>query len=914
MFDPTKSLIPFIVDREDATDSEGFLPEAARQPTDVLLATLLKSGLFGDYVFDPNTPGPSEEVEGNIWLKPGDTILNNGEVRVWNGTAWQAGLAPWSVAGGGGLSSLVGVITLEAHGAKGDTRRLESCTIAGGTAIVSSADYDFVAADIGKAFALPYGVAAGAEPASPTLTGTIAGLSGTDAVLSTNATQTVTEGEFVFGTDDSAALVAAVAAADSAAVASGSGHGGVIRGAPGRGYWLATQAIATQAFDVDITGCQIFMHGLPSTSQLIQNAENIFLIKWSGLTHANALLTGAIPQVLGTHPNQTAKTTLTATLRKGDVIADVGSTTNMKRGDFVVMFSEHDVAWDIGGGFQYHYRAVNRVEEVIDPITVRLKHPVRARAIDTAGGIVRFMTVDVPRDRCVIRGGGSGKVWGNRYDANMANGAGQHFVSFNGTSQALVDGVNFEGVTGYCIHGMFCHQVIAMGCTAEGRDTRVDYVENESSMFGFLMTHYVNEQIAYGCRANRVRHLNDGGGTGRIVAHDCDCKSAATSGYRTHLGNEVMELINSNIEGSGGIGMEAEVFVMRGGRFAGLRTTGLITVASNYSASPTMTVDVDGVVFESADSDDPEDASPLATVLMYFVGDFDLLRVRNSTLRISGGQAGNTKAIHLGGSIAQGQSIRNLDISGNLIELVGSPDGVVGIDVVNGRVFGEIANNQFAAATVSDIIRVREPSADNAGRLTIRNNTETTDGAIVATDLVTWLDDGTNPDTHYDGNFFACDNYSVGPAFPKVGAFAFGPQFDKNPAEAPGLAFASADYIFDGHSVTIRFTFRITSKNGHSGNLSIGKLPALIPKGRDLFMQGLHLTGVNPAVSWDYTRNLIAFMRPSISREYIEFRAMNASTGALEYIDSGDIDDATDFNIAGMLTVPLDPRVRRIAA
>ncbi len=924
-FDPIKSLIPYIEDREGAPDSEGFLAEGARQPTDIVFATLLKSGVFGDYVFGPNVPGAADEVIGRVWLKPGATILDDGEVKVWNGSIWQAGISPWSVAGGaGGLSNLLGVITLEAHGAEGDARRLTDCTISAGTAIVSSASYDFTSDDIGKAFALPYGVDPGVEPAAPTLVGTIAGLSGTDAVLSTNATETVTGGEFVFGTDDSAAWLAAVAAADSAALANGSGRGGEIRFAPGRGYWLASQAVASYEFDIDLTGADVFMHGLPVASNLIQNGENTFLIKWTGLTHANAIFTGVAPQVLGAHPDQTAKTTLTADLVKGEVIASVASTAGMKRGDYVVIMSEHDIAWDTGGGFLYHYIAQNRVEEVVDGLTVRLKYPLRARAFTIAGGTVSMMTVDLPRRRCVIRGGESGTVWGDRYNADMKNGQGQHFALFNGIGVAVLDGVNFEGVTGYPAASLFCDRLEVFDCTTDGRDaSEVPYVEDESSFYGFVMSHFTNVQISRRCKGRRVRHLCDGAYTGIVAAQDCYVNSAGTSAYRTHRSCEVMILDNCEIEGGGGVATEAEINILRQPDFRGLRGTGFFTVAANYPAAPSMSFLIERPRMRSADTIDPEDGNTQASNLIAIGADIDACRIIDPDLKITGGAVaggGNpftTTAIEIGGNVARGDSARNLEISGGLIDLKGCPAGVRGINIANGRVFGSIHGVSFDGETTEDFIRIQEPSAADAGRLQTYGNRHVGEGAIAATELITWVEDGSNPGDYWGENFPAWDNYSLGPAFPKTGTLSdFKPYFDKNLGEELATSFASAQYIVEGHILYIRFSALITDKQGHTGNLTLGPFPFLGPaSGHRILSSSVEITGVAAAKSFDYSRNLKARISPTASEtdEFLEFYSYS-DTGGFEFVNDSYIDNAVDFSVFGTMAIMLDNRVRPVAA
>lgn len=97
------------------------------------------------------------------------------------------------------------------YGAKFDGIELKDVTCTSGSAVISSASYSFTSEDVGKAIVL-----ADSETTTPyQLRGTILSVSAGSATLSTNATASVSGTAYcIFGTDDTSAIAAAIAAAN----------------------------------------------------------------------------------------------------------------------------------------------------------------------------------------------------------------------------------------------------------------------------------------------------------------------------------------------------------------------------------------------------------------------------------------------------------------------------------------------------------------------------------------------------------------------------------------------------------------------------------------------------------------------------------------------------------------------------
>jgi len=104
------------------------------------------------------------------------------------------------------------------YGAKGDGKSLTDVTTTSGSAVISSASYSFTSADVGK-----YITVAGAGASAAVLNATISSVSSGHATLSITAgTSIAGTAAVTFGTDNAAAITAAVNAASAAG-------GGVVR-------------------------------------------------------------------------------------------------------------------------------------------------------------------------------------------------------------------------------------------------------------------------------------------------------------------------------------------------------------------------------------------------------------------------------------------------------------------------------------------------------------------------------------------------------------------------------------------------------------------------------------------------------------------------------------------------------------
>lgn len=114
-----------------------------------------------------------------------------------------------------------GEFNVTAYGAKGDGRNLTDVTTTASSAVISSASYTFVQGDVGKLITI-----AGAGAAAARLNTSIASVSGGNATLTVAPSTSIAgTGVSTFGTDDTAAIQAAV---DAAAVAPLVGGGIVI--------------------------------------------------------------------------------------------------------------------------------------------------------------------------------------------------------------------------------------------------------------------------------------------------------------------------------------------------------------------------------------------------------------------------------------------------------------------------------------------------------------------------------------------------------------------------------------------------------------------------------------------------------------------------------------------------------------
>lgn len=145
-----------------------------------------------------------------------DLVTLGGELLLCN-TPHTSG-STFSLANWSNLTGKTGVYNAMLYGAKGDGKSVSDLATTNTSTTVTSATANFTAADVGKSF-LADNVAGGGV----SLRGTIASVTNsTTAVLSVAAGATLTGQNFLWGTDDTAAINSAVTAAYNGETASGS--------------------------------------------------------------------------------------------------------------------------------------------------------------------------------------------------------------------------------------------------------------------------------------------------------------------------------------------------------------------------------------------------------------------------------------------------------------------------------------------------------------------------------------------------------------------------------------------------------------------------------------------------------------------------------------------------------------------
>ena len=108
------------------------------------------------------------------------------------------------------LANLEGYINVKSAGAQGDSQKVTDGAVTNGSGIVTSASANFTTTDVGKVI---YGVYPGSGTAVLPLGVITAYASATQVTASVNAITTISNVTIIWGTDDTAALRAAVAAA-----------------------------------------------------------------------------------------------------------------------------------------------------------------------------------------------------------------------------------------------------------------------------------------------------------------------------------------------------------------------------------------------------------------------------------------------------------------------------------------------------------------------------------------------------------------------------------------------------------------------------------------------------------------------------------------------------------------------------
>jgi len=133
------------------------------------------------------------------------------------------------------------VVNVRDFGAKGDTRGRNDGVMTAGSAVLSSAGAAFTAADVGKAV-IVHKVGAAGIPRQGTITGFN---SATSVTLSFTATVAATSAKYHYGTDDTAAVTGAIAAARTKKATVWF---------PASAYWLASQTASISLSGVGLRG------------------------------------------------------------------------------------------------------------------------------------------------------------------------------------------------------------------------------------------------------------------------------------------------------------------------------------------------------------------------------------------------------------------------------------------------------------------------------------------------------------------------------------------------------------------------------------------------------------------------------------------------------------------------------------
>lgn len=133
-------------------------------------------------------------------------------------------LIPFGPSSGTGTATPAYQFTPEVFGAKGDTKAFRDGVMAStGSPVLTSATANFTSADVGKAIIVNVG-AAGANQA-PLITTILSWQSATQVTLNANPPATAAGNPFAYGTDDTAALRSAWAAAQAYSQSSPYGYG-----------------------------------------------------------------------------------------------------------------------------------------------------------------------------------------------------------------------------------------------------------------------------------------------------------------------------------------------------------------------------------------------------------------------------------------------------------------------------------------------------------------------------------------------------------------------------------------------------------------------------------------------------------------------------------------------------------------
>lgn len=418
-----------------------------------------------------------------------------------------------------------GVISLEAYDAVGDTKeRYDGTTTASSTAF-SSAGYTFVAGDVGKKIAVFEAAAAGSDTYTKVLHTTIASVSSGDAVLTDAAGVTISgSAHFIFGTDDTTAYQAAVAAMNAAG-------GGIVRGTPGKFYYITGGAQATVDHAVMVnTGAKFYLGELTYLASTtltggvgpgnVNGVPDPFFHTLGRPSFSNDDAEGS---------NYVGSTTLSANMVRGSDQITVADTSDMEPGHFVVFESTEAIDGSI-----LLRGEVNVVAEVISSTVIRMKYP--ALALHSVSG--ETVTVQIHDNASMVEIDG-GEYIGHHYAGDVINGAGQHCFYLRNMNGARVRNLKFRGFSGYAVAGMLCDDVELTDIVVDGRPANKALVEGTVSNYGTMYWHQCRVR-ATRVTGIRTRHTTDCGPNCSIEAVDCRAFYNNTSGFRNH-GSSILE-------------------------------------------------------------------------------------------------------------------------------------------------------------------------------------------------------------------------------------------------------------------------------------------------------------------------------------------------------------------------------------
>lgn len=380
------------------------------------------------------------------------------------------------------------VVNIDDHEAAGDAKEYFDGAATSSDATFTSASNPFSAGDVGKSIAIYRAAAAGDDTYTKIHITTIEAYNGAGSVeLADAPTASISGAWFVFGTDDSAALTAAVEAVNDAG-------GAELRFTSGKCYWVSSEQTFTVPFSIEADGATIFAPALDKVTNLtIWQTAFKALFRMSGKAYNNESADPA---------NLTKSTTLAADATKGVIAVEVADASGIGVGDLVVMTSDEEL---INLGQSYPLMDVNIVTYVDVPNdTIGLANPI-ADTMTVSGQTVTVKTYALRRN---IRVNG-GRWVAAKYYGDQVNGGGQNCFYFQMADDVVVSNATFDGWSGYPVAASYAANVTTKNCKFYGKPAELGYVEGDVSVWYGVGGRTVRNFYLLDSYGERLRHIFD---------------------------------------------------------------------------------------------------------------------------------------------------------------------------------------------------------------------------------------------------------------------------------------------------------------------------------------------------------------------------------------------------------------------